>query len=82
MADFQAYLDKRGIGEEQMRDARKDRVEMRGPTFSFCVRRAAGMTQTEIVRIMGVSQKPRLEDGERRHCGNEHRIGSPVYRSK
>ncbi|MBS6940358.1 MAG: XRE family transcriptional regulator [Slackia piriformis] len=66
MADFQAYLDKRGIGEEQMRDARA-KTALKCEAYALRqARKAAGMTQTEIARIMGVSQNrvSKMENGD------------------
>lgn len=66
MADLQAYLDKRGIGEEQMRDARV-KTALKCEVYALRqARKAAGMTQTEIARIMGVSQNrvSKMENGD------------------
>ncbi|MDO5043030.1 MAG: XRE family transcriptional regulator [Slackia sp.] len=66
MADLQAYLVKRGIDEGLMRDARAKTASKCEAYALRQARKAAGMTQVEIARIMGVSQNrvSKMENGD------------------
>lgn len=66
MSNLKAYLDKRGIAEEQMEAARHatrtaiDAYNLRE------ARKASHMTQVELAKVMGVSQNriSRMENGD------------------
>lgn len=66
MTSLSEYLDKRGIGEDQMERARR---HTRAAIDAYALREArasCGMTQVEVARSMGVSQNrvSRMENGD------------------
>ena len=66
MSDLKAYLDKRGITDEQMNKAR---LATRASIDSYNLRearKASHMTQVELAQAMGVSQNriSRMENGD------------------
>ena len=66
MANLDDYLDKRGIAEEEMDEARR---QTRAYVEAFNLRearKASNLTQVELARAMGVSQNrvSRMENGD------------------
>lgn len=66
MSDLKAYLDKRGVTDEQMQEARR---RTRAAIDAYALRearKAGGMTQVQLARAMGVSQNrvSRMENGD------------------
>ena len=66
MSNLQAYLDKRGITEEQMDAARRDTYDVIEAYNLREARMACNLTQVELARQMGVSQNrvSRMENGD------------------
>ena len=65
MSDLNAYLNKRGITEQQMDEARK-RTQAAIDAYTLKeARKAASMTQVQMAEAMGVSQNrdSRMEQG-------------------
>jgi len=66
MSDLKAYLDKRGVSDEQMDEARQ-RTRAAIDAYNLReARKACGMTQVQLARAMGVSQNrvSRMENGD------------------
>lgn len=66
MGDLKAYLDKRGVTDEQMADARA-RTQAAIDAYNLReARRSSNMTQVELAVRMGVSQNrvSRMENGD------------------
>lgn len=66
MADLNAYLEKRGITDEQMQVARRRTREHIDACVLRQARQACEMTQVELAGTMGVSQNrvSRMENGD------------------
>ncbi len=66
MTDLQAYLDKRGITDKQMEQARKRTADMVQAYTLREARKAQNMTQAQVAHEIGVSQNriSRIENGE------------------
>lgn len=66
MADFSAYLQKRGITRSQMDEARQLTAAAVDAYNLREARKASGMTQVELAEAMGVSQNrvSRMENGD------------------
>lgn len=66
MSNLQTYLDKRGITEEQMREARERTLAAIDAYNLREARKASNMTQVELAKEMGVSQNrvSRMENGD------------------
>ena len=56
MADLNAYLEKRGIADEQMQQARRQTADMVQAYTLREARKAQNMTQVQVAREIGVSQ--------------------------
>lgn len=66
MSDLNAYLNQRGVSEQQMEEARK-RTQAAIDAYTLKeARKAASMTQVQIAEAMGVSQNrvSRMEKGD------------------
>lgn len=66
MAELSAYLEKRGIGDDQMRQAR-ERTQAAIDSYNLReARKASHMTQVQLAQAMGVSQNrvSRMENGD------------------
>lgn len=66
MSNLKAYLDKRGITEEQMEAARRATQAYIDAYNLREARKASHMTQVELAKAMGVSQNriSRMENGD------------------
>lgn len=66
MADLRAYLDKRGVTEQQMEEARSATQAAIDSYNLREARKASNLTQVELARMMGVSQNrvSRMENGD------------------
>lgn len=66
MSDLEAYLEKRGITEEQMAQARRRTQSVIDAYDLRAARKACDMTQVELAKLMGVSQNrvSRIENGD------------------
>lgn len=66
MSNLKAYLDKRGITEEQMEEARRATQAYIDAYNLREARKASHMTQVELAKAMGVSQNriSRMENGD------------------
>lgn len=66
MSNLDAYLNKRGITEEQMRAARRATQATIDAHNLREARKASNMTQVELAKAMGVSQNrvSRMENGD------------------
>lgn len=66
MTSLNEYLDKRGIGEEQMGRARRDTRAVIDAYVLREARKSCGLTQVELARSIGVSQNrvSRMENGD------------------
>ena len=66
MADLNAYLEKRGIADEQMQQARRQTADMVQAYTLREARKAQNMTQVQVAREIGVSQNriSRIENGD------------------
>ena len=66
MSELKTYLDKRGVTEEQMQEARQHTQAAIDAYNLREARKASNMTQVELAREMGVSQNriSRMENGD------------------
>lgn len=66
MSELSKYLDKRGITEEQMEEARKRTRSYIEADALRLARTEGGMTQVQLAQTMGVSQNrvSRMENGD------------------
>ena len=66
MSNLQAYLDKRGITDAQMQEARERTLAAIDAYNLREARKASNMTQVELAKEMGVSQNrvSRMENGD------------------
>lgn len=66
MSELSKYLDKRGITEEQMEEARKRTRSYIEADALRLARTESGMTQVQLAQTMGVSQNrvSRMENGD------------------
>ena len=66
MASLKTYLDKRGVTDEQMQDARRRTQEVVEAYNLRAARKAHNLTQVELANAMGVSQNrvSRMENGD------------------
>lgn len=66
MSSLNTYLEKRGITEQQMQEAREDTQALIDAYTLREARKAAHLTQVEIAQAMGVSQNrvSRMENGD------------------